>query len=110
MEAIIEARDNDCAYGCYLEAKNCMKNECSEFVAVEVEWEYRKVEEPLSYPMIELSNGDIVQFMAYAEEDQELWRVFNDHNKKYLYLREHKIWATKGGDVLLGLTIVKEIK
>lgn len=35
-EAIIEERDNDIAYGCYLDPKACIANGCSEYVAIEV--------------------------------------------------------------------------
>lgn len=36
-EAIVEARDNGCAFGSYLEAGDCIKNECSEFIVIEAE-------------------------------------------------------------------------
>jgi len=67
---------------------------------------------PLVCPMVELNNGDIVQFMAYAdgEYNREIWRVFNDHDKRYLYLTDKGKWATREGNILPGIKAVKEIK
>jgi len=72
--------------------------------------EVKQITHPTTHPMVELSNGDIVQFMAMSTEDREVWRVFNDHEKKYLHLRESGIWATIAGDVLPGITIKRKIK
>ena len=72
---------------------------------------YREIKNPPTYPMCELSNGDIVQFMAYgdAEHTQEKWRVFNDHQKRYIYLNEHDMWADGEGNVLVGISTVRGI-
>ena len=72
----------------------------------------KKVKEvtPLVYPMYELSNGDIVQFMAYGWNGYEVYKQFNDPARRFYYDRDNGFWYAANKNVMKDVKIERKIK
>ena len=72
---------------------------------------YKEIKHIPVYPMCELNNGIILQFMAYnnAEQTEEIWRVFNNKFVKFIYDNVSNFWMNDDRDVLEDVYRVRDM-